>query len=131
MLCAAPLGAQYYTSIGGKDQITAIKPRSTGRSAAESLYARTMNRIFLAFMALLAGLAAQVAPAAARLSEDQQIGVAADVQAPGHQVAVQIAAPAFLPQGERLLINRAPPAAYRYSAPALNAVLIGIDRARE
>ena len=90
-----------------------------------------MNRIFLAFMALLAGFAAQVAPAAARVSEDTQIGAAADAQLLQAQAAVlastaatrpdQAVAPALRPAGPAL----------EAQTPVRAAVLIGIDRARE
>ena len=90
-----------------------------------------MNRIFLAFMALLAGLAAQVAPTAARVSEDTQIGAAADARQLDRQAAVlastaeTLAVPAFAPVPRLILLA---PEGY---APVRAAVLIGIDRARE
>ena len=90
-----------------------------------------MNRIFLAFMALLAGLAAQVAPAAARVSEDTQIGAAANARLLERQAAVLAnpaetrAVPAFVPT-----LRLAQPA-LEDQLPVRAAVLIGIDRTRE
>ena len=90
-----------------------------------------MNRIFLAFMALLAGLCAQVAPTAARLSEDTQIGAAADVGTPNRQTAVQRSIPTPRPSQGFALDAKAGQFARSAQVPILAAVLIGIDRARE
>ncbi len=90
-----------------------------------------MNRIFLALLALFAGLATQVAPAAARVGGQMEIGALAAQRGSVRQVAVQVAcvAPRAAPialvatkQGEPLA---AP------TAPSARTVLIGIDRTRE
>ena len=90
-----------------------------------------MNRIFLAFMALLAGLAAQVSPAATRVSEDTQIGAAADAQQLERQAAVLASVAEARPaEAYAPVPNRAAPA-LEARASVRVAVLIGIDRARE
>lgn len=90
-----------------------------------------MNRILLAFMALLAGLCAQVAPTAARLSEDTQIGATADLSAPSRQAAAQGAVRAHRPNHTLVLDSNADRIALGAQGPALAGVLIGIDRTRE
>ena len=90
-----------------------------------------MNRIFLAFMALLAGFAAQVAPAAARVNADTQIGAAANAGLVDRQAAVLSATAALRPDQPYALITQAISLVRGGSAPMLAAVLIGIDRARE
>ena len=90
-----------------------------------------MNRIFLAFMALLAGLCAQVGPTAARLSEDTQIGAAVDVGTLDRQTAVQGSIPALQPIQTYALDTKAGQFARSGQVPVPAAVLIGIDRARE
>ena len=90
-----------------------------------------MNRIFLAVMALLAGLCAQVAPSAARLSEDTQIGAAVDVGTLDRQTALQVAIPALRPSQGCALDTKAGQIARSAQVAVLAAVLIGIDRARE
>ena len=90
-----------------------------------------MNRIFLAFMALLAGLAAQVAPAAARVSEDTQIGAAADAQQFERQAAVLASTAEARPVQAFASAPGLIELAFNSQVPALAAVLIGIDRARE
>ena len=90
-----------------------------------------MNRIFLAIMALLAGLAAQVSPAAARLGADTQIGAAADARLLDRQSAVLAStaetrpAEMFAPETMRAEL------ALAAQIPVRAQVLIGIDRARE
>ena len=82
-------------------------------------------------MALLAGLAAQVAPTAARVSEDTQIGAAVSARTLERQAAV-LATTAIPHQVQihELAIKAIQPAR---GTPALvlAAVLIGIDRTRE
>lgn len=90
-----------------------------------------MNRIFLAFMALLAGLCTQVAPTAARLSEDTQIGAAADVGTLDQQTTVQGPISALAPCQTFALDIKTGQFARSAHVPVLAAVLIGIDRARE
>ena len=90
-----------------------------------------MNRIFLAFMALLAGLAAQVAPAAARVSEDTQIGAAADARLLERQSAVLASAVETRPVAAFALETQRIEPAFLAQTPVRAQVLIGIDRARE
>ena len=90
-----------------------------------------MNRIFLAIMALLAGLCAQVAPSVARLSEDTQIGAAADGGKVDRQTAVQGVIPAVRPSQSYELNPKASQFALLEQARVLATVRIGIDRARE
>jgi hypothetical protein len=90
-----------------------------------------MNRIFLAFMALLAGLAAQVAPAVARVGEDTQIGAAADLRLLDQQVSVQASIATPRPLETYALETKADTVAPAFTAPTAATVLIGIDRARE
>lgn len=90
-----------------------------------------MNRIFLAFMALLAGLAAQVVPTAARVGGDTQIGAAADARTLERQAAVLAIAAAPRPAQTYPLETKGSLPARGAQAPALATVLIGIDRARE
>ena len=90
-----------------------------------------MNRIFLALMALLAGFCTQVLPAAARVSEDTQIGAAADFGTPERQPAEQGAVLAYRP-GQSDTFDITPgPIALGAQVPALAGVLIRIDRTRE
>ena len=90
-----------------------------------------MNRIFLAFMALLAGLAAQVAPAAARVGEDTQIGAAADARLLERQAAVLASTAETRPVEAFAPAARLIDPAVKSQVSARAAVLIGIDRARE
>ncbi len=90
-----------------------------------------MSRLFLAFMALLAGFAAQVAPAASRVNADTQIGAAANAGTLERQAAVLAATTAPHPVQPYVLETQAIPPAREAFAPMLAAVLIGIDRARE
>ena len=131
--CFPPYSERYNRMLG-KDQSPPQyppAPAATGRRARQCLYASAMNRIFLALLALFAGLATQVAPAAARLGGQTEIGALASQRSSAQQVAVRTAvtAPRATPitlaaakQGEPL----AAPA-----APAARAVLIRIDRTRE
>lgn len=104
---------------------------STGRCAGQSLYALAMNRIFLAFMALLAGFAAQVAPAGAQVNADTQIGAAANAGTLERQAAVLAATAAPHPVRPHAAETRITSTWHAVPAPMLAAVLIGIDRARE
>ncbi len=90
-----------------------------------------MNRIFLALLALFAGLATQVAPAAARVGGGTEIGASASQRSSARQVAVlaAISVPRAVPgtladskQGQPLTtpVARAP-----------RTVQIRIDRTRE
>ena len=90
-----------------------------------------MNRIFLALMALLAGLCTQVAPTAARVSEDTQIGAAAHFGAPDRQATKQSAVLAHRPSQSCAFDITAAQIALGAQVPALPGVLIRIDRTRE
>lgn len=90
-----------------------------------------MNRIVLAILALFAGLAAQVAPAEARVGGKVEIGATLGVKASARAVAVAAAAP-FRAVREPLV----EPPRFGIAAqllPVLTAqtVHIGPDRARE
>ena len=104
---------------------------STGRRDGQSLYAQPMNRIFLAFMALLAGFAAQVAPTMARVNADTQIGATANADTRDRQAAVLAATAAPRLAQPYAAETKSAARARVASAPMLAAVLIGIDRARE
>lgn len=90
-----------------------------------------MNRIFLALLALFAGIATQVSPAEARVRGETEIGsimaqrstgrAAASAQAPALN-QVQPGAPA------RLIVDATPAAKV---GPVVLTVLVGLDRARE
>ena len=90
-----------------------------------------MNRIFLALLALFAGIATQVSPAEARVRGETEIGsvmaqrssarAAASAQAPAVSQA-RSSAP------ERIFSSVVPAA---YAGPAVLTVLVGPDRARE
>lgn len=90
-----------------------------------------MNRIFLALLALFAGLATQVAPAAARLGGGTEIGAPASQRSSARQVAVLVAisipraAPATLADITQGKLLAAP------AAPTPRTVQIRIDRTRE
>ena len=90
-----------------------------------------MNRIFLAFMALLAGFAAQVAPTMARVNADTQIGATANADTRDRQAAVLAATTAPRLAQPYAADTKSAARARVASAPMLAAVLIGIDRARE
>lgn len=90
-----------------------------------------MNRIFLALLALFAGIATQVSPAEARVRGETEIGsvmaqrsairAAASAQAPAVSQA-RPSAPA------RVVANNLPAA---NAGPEVLTVLVGPDRARE
>lgn len=90
-----------------------------------------MNRIFLALLALFAGIATQVSPAEARVRGETEIGsvmaqrsairAAAAAQAPAINL-VKPSAPA------RIFANSLPE---NYAGPAVLTVHVGPDRARE
>ena len=90
-----------------------------------------MNRIFLAILALFAGLATQAVPATARVDGQTGIEALATQRSGARQVVVLAAAtaprsvPAKLASAKLGLSLSAP------AAPAARAVLIRIDRARE
>ena len=90
-----------------------------------------MNRIVLAILALFAGLAAQVAPAQARLDAATQVGAAASASTAVRSVA---AAELAVFRAESVPSRALPARAGALPQPlrlAAAAVLIGIDRARE
>lgn len=91
-----------------------------------------MNRLLLAFLALL-GVVAQAQPAAARVAEGAGVGVVASqvlaARAIAACAAAVVAAP-LRPAAARLV--PAPAVALPVAfAPAIRAVLTGIDRAAE
>ena len=90
-----------------------------------------MNRLILALMALLAGFSAQVAPAAARVSEGTEIGAAADTRLLVRQAAVLAAvAEARAIPSQEVAENQGVVALPRQVSET-HSVRIGIDRARE
>jgi hypothetical protein len=90
-----------------------------------------MNRIFLALMALLAGFCTQVAPSAARVCEDTQIGAAADIGAPDRHTEERGAVLALRPSQAYAFDIKTGQTALGAQVPALAGVLIRIDRTRE
>jgi hypothetical protein len=94
-------------------------------------YMPSVNRILLALLALMTGLAAQVAPAEARLpAGDAEVGSVAACKAAAPLAVV--AAPIVRPVSRQVLLRTecAAPVVRQIAAPA-PAVLPGIDRARE
>lgn len=91
-----------------------------------------MNRIFLAILALFAGIAAQVAPAEARMRGNTEIGsvvtqrAAVRAAAAVEVAAVHAAAPEALRRDAPLPLRHAPG-----SAVAVPTVRLGPDRALE
>ncbi len=91
----------------------------------------SMNRFFLALLALFAGIAAQVSPAEARVRGETEIG-AVMAQRCATRTAASAQAPAVY-QAK----SRAPARTYALPAPAVDAgpavptVLVKADRARE
>ena len=90
-----------------------------------------MNRIFLALMALLAGFCTQVAPAAARVCEDTQIGAAADIGAPDRLAAEQSEVLTLWPSQSCAFYITAGQIALGAQVPVMAGALIRIDRTRE
>ena len=120
----------------GKDQsppryLPAAAAAATGRGVRQCLYARVMNRIFLALLALFAGLATQVAPAAARIGGQTEIGALASQRSSARQVAVPAAATAPRAASPRLAATKLGEPLAAPAAPNPRAVMIGIDRTRE
>ncbi|MCC6925753.1 hypothetical protein [Novosphingobium sp.] len=90
-----------------------------------------MNRIVLAILALFAGLAAQVAPAEARLCGKVEIGATLGFKPAARIVAVQAAEP-FRPEPRREVRAEVPvPDALPLVSAFAPAVRLGPDRARE
>jgi hypothetical protein len=91
-----------------------------------------MNRIFLAVLALFAGIATQALPAEARVRGETEIGtVLGDRAAARAAVAVTVAAvhrPEAATEADGLTLTPARPAA---PAPIARTVYIGPDRAHE
>lgn len=90
-----------------------------------------MNRIFLALLALFAGIATQVSPAEARVRGEMEIGSVVAQRSTG-RAAASAQTPAVF-QAQRVaplrFIARALPAAN--AGPVTLTVLVGPDRARE
>ena len=97
----------------------------------QCLYAQAMNRIFLALLALFAGLATQVAPAAARVGGQTEIGALATQRCSARQVAVRAAATAPRAATPQLAATKLGEPLAAPTAPNPRTVLIRIDRARE
>lgn len=90
-----------------------------------------MNRIVLAILALFAGLAAQVAPAEARVGGKVEIGATLGVKASARAVAVAAAAPFRAMRQPLAELPRLRIAVQPLPVPAAQTVRIGPDRARE
>ena len=90
-----------------------------------------MNRIVLAILALFAGLAAQVAPAEARLCGQTEINATMGIRASARVVAVAAATPFRIAPQPQFAAPR--PALETLPLPAWAAptVRLGADRARE
>jgi hypothetical protein len=92
---------------------------------------RAMNRIFLAILALFAGIAAQVVPAEARVRGETEIGAVQNQKAAARvATAVQIAA-SFLPTSGFESVSPRTPSCPDAGSVAVLTVLIGPDRALE
>ena len=90
-----------------------------------------MNRIVLAILALFAGLAAQVAPAQARLDTATEIGAAVSVHAGVRQVTVAASA-VFRPPTAYVTASNAPLVGHASAFTLVSpTIYIGIDRARQ
>ncbi|MEQ1499356.1 MAG: hypothetical protein ABL914_11920 [Novosphingobium sp.] len=89
-----------------------------------------MNRIVLAILALFAGLAAQVAPAEARICGLTEIGTTLGIKASARVVAVAAAAP-FRAAPGRAVHAPAPVLRILMLPAAAPAVRLRVDRARE
>lgn len=92
---------------------------------------RVMNRIFLALLALFAGIAAQPSAADARVRGETEIGASLGQRSVAC-AAVAVGVPQALrsesPRAERA---NAPLHAAAYDAPPVRTVQLGPDRARE
>ncbi len=90
-----------------------------------------MNRIFLALLALFAGLATQVSPAEARVRGDTEIGSVL-----GQRTAARTTAAVQAPAAFRTAVRFAQPQTViepvpAFTAPVVLTVHLGPDRARE
>lgn len=93
---------------------------------------QAMNRIFLAILALFAGIAAQVVPAEARVRGETEIGATLGQQATVRAAASISVAAALQPAaGLQTAVPGPRPAAIRLSGFTAKTVQIGPDRARE
>ncbi|MGB7654035.1 MAG: hypothetical protein WBL74_01010 [Novosphingobium sp.] len=90
-----------------------------------------MNRIVLAILALFAGLAAQVAPAEARLCGQTEINATLGIRASARVVAVAAAAPFRAQPRPQVAAPRPSLDALPLAAFAAPTVRLGSDRARE
>ena len=90
-----------------------------------------MNRIFLAILALFAGLATQAVPASARVDGQTGIEALATQRSGARQVAVQAAVTAPRSVPAKLISTKLGQPLAAPAAPATRAVLIRIDRTRE
>ncbi len=93
---------------------------------------RTMNRIFLAILALFAGIATQATPAEARVRGETEIGATLGQKAGVHAtVAVQVALEFRLETKQQPVLPGSTVAAYRLPGVIAKTVQVGPDRARE
>jgi hypothetical protein len=93
---------------------------------------RVMNRIFLAILALFAGIATQVAPAEARVRGETEIGATLGHKAVSRAVAAVQVAAEFRPEVSTqaaLPVTVQPKS--RLTGFSIKTVQIGPDRARE
>ena len=93
---------------------------------------RVMNRIFLALLALFAGIATQVTPAEARVRGETEIGATLNQKVAARAAtAVQVAAE-FGPEASVQAAQPKPDqTAFRLSGFTAKTVQIGPDRSRE
>lgn len=90
-----------------------------------------MNRIFLALLALFAGIAAQVSPAEARVRGETEIGAIMAQGSTGRAAAsAQVRVASQIQDGTTAwsMCDAAPAA---NTGPAILTVMVGPDRARE
>lgn len=110
--------------------MTRHKTGWTGRLGADTLSRPAMNRLLLSLLALLTGVVAQVAPAAAAVSSNTAEMGSAEVQVAGQ--VVRAATIGFSrAQAVRPRLRKTPPVRLAEVLVPVRTVLTGIDRARE
>ncbi|MEQ1495491.1 MAG: hypothetical protein ABL912_06995 [Novosphingobium sp.] len=93
---------------------------------------RTMNRIFLAILALFAGIATQAAPAEARVRGETEIGATLGHKAAVRSTeAVQVALEFRLQTGQQPVLRSSTTTLLYLSGFTTKTVQVGPDRARE
>lgn len=90
-----------------------------------------MNRLFLALLALFAGIAAQVTPAEARVRGATEIGSVQAQRAVSRAAATVLVLAVLRTQPLDLAASRAPIRPVSLAAPTVVAVRIGSDRRHE